>query len=271
MKKIFVYVFSALAVLSFNGCGKDASDYLFSLNDDLALGMQVKNQIESDTSGYIILDTAQYSQAYFYINRLTNRILQSEDVKHKDEFVWRVRIIQDDNTLNAFAAPGGYIYFYTGLIKYLDSEDALAGVMGHEIAHAAERHTMDQLVKTYGTQYVLSSLLGENAGQLSQIAAGLALQGSTLKFSRDAEREADRFSVLYLDDTQYACDGASFFFAKLLAEGQVGGGAPSFLSTHPDPEERVENVTSLAQTNGCSRDLADAGYADYADFKASLP
>ena len=70
------------------------------------------------------------------------------------------RLIDDDKTLNAFCTPGGFIYVYTGLIKFLDSEDQLAGVMGHEIAHAALRHSTRQMTKVYGVQTLLQVATG---------------------------------------------------------------------------------------------------------------
>jgi len=84
---------------------------------------------------------------YNFINTFT------KTNKHKDDFAWQVKIIDDPETLNAFATPGGYIYVYTGLIKFLDTEDQLAGVMGHEIAHADLRHSTRQMTSSYGVSY----------------------------------------------------------------------------------------------------------------------
>ena len=77
-------------------------------------------------------------------------------------------IIKDDNVQNAFATPGGHIYVFTGLIKFLDNESQLAGVLGHEMAHADRRHTSRQLQNEYGINLLLSVVLGENPNQLAQ-------------------------------------------------------------------------------------------------------
>src|SRR5690606_36932859 len=169
--------------------------------------------------------------------------------------------------LNAFATPGGYIYVYTGLIKYLDNVDALAGVLGHEIAHADLRHTSRNLQKQYGVSMLLSILVGDNASQLEQIAAQLAGTVAGLQFSREYETESDLRSVEYLAETEYACDGAKIFFQKLEAAGQ-GGGLPQFLSTHPSPDNRIENIVEKAEEENC--DTALTANSGYDDFKNSL-
>ena len=189
-------------------------------------------------------------------------------MQYKDEFVWDVKIIQNDTILNAFATPGGYIYVYTGLIKYLDKEDDLAGVMGHEIAHADMRHSVRQLQKVYGVQILLSIALGQNPSQLKEIAAGLAGNLATLKFSRQHESEADDYSVEYLSGTNYQCNGAYSFFQKLLDTSQSGD-VPEFLSTHPAPQNRVDDINAKAQEMGCK--TTPWNPSSYADFKRSLP
>src|SRR5690606_28512176 len=136
----------------------------------------------------------------------------------------------------------GYIYFYTGLIKYLDKEDDLMGVMGHEMAHADRRHSVKQLQRQYGISILLSIILGDSPSQLSEILAGLAGNIGILKFSRDAETEADMYSVEYLAETAYRCDGAKTFFEKLSAAGTPT--PPVFLSTHPDPEDRIDQISA---------------------------
>ena len=258
-----LYIFLLLLL---NSCGKNF--VLFSIEDDVKLGAQVSKEIESNPEQYPILDENKYPQAYSYLHGMRDRILNSGEVTYKDKFAWELKIIQNDTVLNAFATPGGYIYVYTGLIKYLDKEDDLAGVLGHEIAHADQRHSVRQLQKVYGVQILLSIALGSNPSQLAQIAAGLAGNLGTLKFSRDHEKEADDYSVVYLANTKYQCNAAYSFFQKLLDE-QKSGQVPQFLSTHPAPEERVEDINKKAQEVGC--DMTPWNPASYKNFVNSLP
>ncbi len=253
-------------VITLFGCGNpdDNSINIFSVEDDKQLGAQVNQEILSNPQEYPVLSESQYSAAYAYLNNIRNKILNAGEVYYKDEFVWEVRIIHDDNTLNAFCTPGGYIYVYTGLIKFLDSEHELAGVLGHEIAHADRRHTTDQLTKAYGLQLLLDVLLGGNQGTLTEIASGL----TTLAFSRANETEADRYSVVYLCPTDYQADGAANFFENLVNAGGSSG-TPVFLSTHPDPGNRVQNIQDVGVELGCGgTNIFDQ---EYQDFKNSLP
>lgn len=267
MKKLS---WALLFILGFSFWSCDKNDNFtpfFSVEDDKQLGMQVSQEIANDPS-FNLLSESAYPEAYAYLNNVVNNILNSGEVAYKDEFVWQVTIVEDDNTLNAFAAPGGYIYVYTGLIKYLPNVDALAGVLGHEIAHADLRHTSRNLQKQYGVSILLSILLGKDPGQLEQIAGQIAGTVAGLAFSREYETEADRKSVEYLAKTEYACDGAKIFFESLEESGQ-GGGTPEFLSTHPNPDNRIENITHKAQEENCDTSLSqDSGYSG---FKASLP
>ncbi len=170
--------------------------------------------------------------------------MNSGNVKNKDKFIWRLRIIKDDSTLNAFCTPGGYIYVYTGIMKYLDNEAQLAGVLGHEIAHADFRHSTRQMTKIYGVQTLLAIVAG-NRQMLSQVATGLV----GLKFSREHETEADKGSVSYLCPTQYPGAAGAGFFEKIIAGGSSK--QPEFLSTHPSPDGRVEAFKNYAIELAC--------------------
>lgn len=259
----------ALGLSACASSGK-VSSLFFSPSDDRDLGKEVSEEIASNPTEYPILPPSNYAKTYQYLNAMKDRILASSSIDYKSEFAWELKIIQDDKTLNAFATPGGYIYVYTGLIKYLSNADDLAGVMGHEIAHADRRHSIKQLEKQYGLSILMSIALGNDPSQLAEIVTQLAGSGVVLKFSRSAEAEADEYSVKYLADTPYACNGAASFFEKLLKEGQ-GGSTPEFLSTHPSPSNRVKDINTTAQEVGCSTSSIHETGMTYAQFVATLP
>lgn len=266
MKKLLLVALSIIAftITSCSGLKKSGGGFnLFSIQQDIDLGKKVKQQIESDPAKYPILPESSNRAAYQYIRKITNKILNTGQVAYRNEFAWEVKIIKDDKTLNAFCTPGGYIYIYTGLIKYLDSEEQLAGVIGHEIAHAAQRHSTRQLTKIHGIQTLLSVVTGNaEAGTLEKIALSLI----SLKFSRGHEKEADDYSVVYLCPTTYQADGAADFFKKIEAQG--GSRTPEFMSTHPDPGNRVANIKQQAQQRGCK---GNSTYqSEYTKFKQML-
>lgn len=277
-----MYKISTTLVLSvfllLSACSKDSNDdsfndpcggsspgglvsLLISTDDDIQMGMQTVNYIESDTSGMIVMDSVQYKEAYRHIYRIRDTILNSGKVYYKNTFPWRIRLIKDDKTLNAFCTPGGFIYVYTGIIKYLDNETQLAGVMGHEIAHADRRHSARQIVSQYGIIAILSILSGGDPNLLAELSANLVL----LKFSREHESEADDYSVRFLYPTVYDPRGAKYFFEKIGSQG-----TPEFLSTHPDPGNRV---VAIENKWSCLGGRTDGQLFDtrYQQFKASLP
>lgn len=245
------------------GDGEGGGVNLFTVEDDIALGQDLRDQINNDPENFPVLDEAEYPEAYAYLYDMRDVVLASGEVRYEDEFDWEIYIIHDDATLNAFAAPGGYMWVYTGLIRYLEVEDHLEGVLGHEMAHADRRHSTEQLSKAYGLSVLIGLVLGEDPGLLAEVAAGLV----NLSFSRSDESEADEYSVRYLCDSIYAADGAAGFFEKLLEEG--GGDIPEFLSTHPSSETRVEEIEALAIDLDCN--LAYYEDAEYQAFLDMLP
>jgi predicted Zn-dependent protease len=248
-------------------CSNDGSVNIFSVQDDIDLGGQLAAEIEADPKNYPLLDEGQYPDAYDHLYAVRDAILASGQVDHAEDFPWELHIIDDPKTLNAFCAPGGYIYVYTGIVAFLEHEDNLAGVMGHEMAHAAERHSTEQLTKAYGIQTLLDYLLGDVSDDLAvQIAESLV----TLQFSRDDEAEADEDSVRYLCQTDYAADGAAGFFVKLL-DMKKEGYTPEFLSTHPSSDTRVEDIEALAAKLDCSLALEDEDGSQIAELQAALP
>jgi predicted Zn-dependent protease len=244
---------------------------IFTLDQDKALGLQTKQQIESSPKDYPLLSPSQYASQYNYLYNLRNQILSSGNVEHKDDFGWEMKIIKDDKVQNAFCTPGGYIYVYTGLIKYLDNSSALAGVLGHEIAHADKRHSTQLLTQQYGLELLISIISGSAGDQIGQIAGSLSQLG-VLQFSKDHENEADTYSVKYLCPTTFQSDGAALFFEKLIASGNTSN-VPTFLSTHPSEPSRVANIKNQAATLGAtctSNKLSISNDIAYTQFKNSL-
>jgi predicted Zn-dependent protease len=255
----------ALAGIAFflTACSQGGGINIFSVEDDKALGAQIDAEISADPVNYPILKENDYPEAYALIYDIRDKILDAGEVYYKNDFPWQVKIIKDDNVLNAFCTPGGYIYVYTGLIKYLDNEAELAGVLGHEIAHADLRHVTDQLTEQYGISMLLSLLLGQNGSVLGDIAFNL----SSLAFSRGDESQADEYSVIYLCPSDYTAYGAAGFFEKIEAEGGVN--IPEFLSTHPSPENRIEDIYAVYDELGC--DGTETYIDRYQDLIDALP
>ena len=263
------YLLAATILLQLFSCDRNNNVNLVDPQEDILMGSQLTEEVLNNPDQFPVLDPGRYPESYAYIQNMVNNILESGEVAYEDDFAWKVYLINDDNTLNAFATPGGYIYIYTGLIKYLDTEGDLAGVLAHEIAHADLRHSSRQLQKAYGLNLVINLITGgEEKNIAGEIVSQLAGQLAGLKFSRDYEREADARSVDYLANTPYPCNAAGNFFRKLEQEEEKGH-MPAFLSTHPHPENRIKEIDRRSKEAACDTTATPDG--TYKAFQQSLP
>ncbi len=222
---------------------------IFSKSDDVDLGKQLNQEIHNNSAEYPIYHGDPSVKNYIN-QRIFSEVLSSPQIESKDIYPYQMEIIDDDSTLNAFALPGGFIYVYTGLLKYLDSEAALAGVLGHEIAHAELRHATQRMTAQYGVSFLLSLILGEDPSTLEQIASNLFVGLAFLANSRSDESQADRYSFKYLQDTRYYAGGVKFFFEEMRNDGLVSSNSSkieTFLSTHPDPISRIDDINQMIQ------------------------
>jgi hypothetical protein len=266
LRRIAFYLSITAAVAILIQCSDDDSSInFFTVGQDVDFGASMDTMIMENPEQFPLLSRTAYPDAYGHLERIRDNLLASGRVKYEDRFPWVVKIIHNDTTLNAFAAPGGYMYFYTGIIHFLDDEAEFAGVMAHEMAHCDRRHSTDNLTKEYGISIMLGILLGNNPGQLAEIAAGLASGLSTLAFSRNNEHEADQYAVKYLSGTDYDPRGLAGFFEKL--EGHPT--PPTFLSTHPSPIDRIEQIYANWELEGSK--TGERFEVRYQSFKNSLP
>jgi predicted Zn-dependent protease len=183
------------------------------------------------------------------IDRITGRVV-AQAVRYRPEtadWQWEMRVIDDPETVNAFAMAGGKMAIYTGLIDKLEAtDDELAQVIAHEVAHALSAHTAEKM------SVALASDLAVTAFAVTQDRPGVALSGAALAAalavklpnSRQMETEADRIGIELAARAGYHPDAAVTLWQKMAAEG--GGGPPQFLSTHPASETRIQTLRALA-------------------------
>lgn len=251
MKKYITKKYTFVIILFIAiACGTGLN--FFSEHDEVKLGIQFDEEIRANPDEFPIYNRNPQVREYIR-TRIFDHVLESSEVKKAGVYQYQMEIIDNDSTLNAFAVPGGYIYLYTGLLKYLDSEAALAGVIAHEIAHIERRHATQRITNAYGLQLLASLALGNNPSQVSVIVANLFSGLTLLANSRSAEDESDKYAVLYLSSTRYYPGGVKFFFEKLRDDGKVssgGGGIATFLSTHPDPLDRINTTEQRLREQG---------------------
>ncbi|MDI6698012.1 MAG: M48 family metalloprotease [Candidatus Saccharicenans sp.] len=212
---------------------------LLSRADEMALGQQTDAEV---TSTYGIYPDSTLNQ---YIAGVGKKLAA---VSHQPDLEFKFQVL-DSPVVNAFAVPGGYVYLTRGILAYLNDEAELAGVMGHEIGHVTARHSAQLYSKAQMAQIGLA--VGAAFSRTFQKFAGLAEAGLTimfLSFSREHERQADDLGVLYASKAGYDGSQMSSLFITLQKLNPQSGkdGLPSWLSTHPDPPDRIEAIKRAA-------------------------
>jgi len=203
----------------------------YSLDREVALGRQLSQQVES--SAKVITDPVVTE----YVNRIGQNLVRNSDARVP--FVIKVL---DTEEVNAFALPGGFFYVNSGLILAADNEAELAGVMAHEIAHVCARHATKNMTRAQIWNMASVPLIfigGPVAYAISEVAS-LAVPLGFLKFSRDAEREADLLGLEYDYATGYDPQAFVEFFEKLNVEKKKQNMVAKAFATHPMNVERIE-------------------------------
>jgi predicted Zn-dependent protease len=223
---------------------------LFSEKQEVELGRRSAAQAERQ------LPMLRDDQVESYVNAIVRNLASATP---GPRFPYQARVVNASD-INAFALPGGYMYVNRGLIEAVRSEDELAGVLAHEMAHVAERHGTEQLTKAYGVQAgagLLAQILAGRDGRLGvpeQVVGSLGLNALMMKFSRDAENEADRVGAQTMARAGYdPLAMASFFDLLQQQRGRNPNAVAQFFSSHPSPANRSANIRRIAQSTGRSR------------------
>lgn len=240
----------------------DGSVNFYSLEKEIALGKQLADEVEKTSK--IVTDPVVSE----YVNRVGQNLVRSSDAK----VPFTIKVI-DNEEVNAFALPGGYLYVNTGLIKLAENESELAGVLAHEIAHVAARHGTRQATRGQITNLATIPLvfLGGWAGYGIRQAAGLAVPLTFLKFSRGFEEEADYLGVQYLYAAGYDPNSMVEFFERLKAqEKKKPGTFAKVFSSHPTNEKRIQKVQKSIGEILPARDQYVLTTSEFASVKNQL-
>jgi len=207
----------------------------YSLEREIALGKQLAQEVERSSK---LIDDPVVTE---YVNRVGQNLVRNSDAR----VPFTIKVIDSDE-VNAFALPGGFFYVNSGLILRAQEESELAGVMAHEISHVCARHGTKNATKGEIMQLATIPLIllgpGGWAGYGMYEGLNLAIPVTYLKFSRDAEREADFLGLQYMYKTGYDPNSYVTFFERILAdEKRRPGTIPKVFSTHPPTPERIEN------------------------------
>lgn len=209
---------------------------LFSKQQDVQLGQENAAQVRAH------MKVIRNPVLNDYVNKVGRRLVAAREAQESG-FPFTFEVVADP-TINAFALPGGPMFINTGLLRAVDNEAQLAGVMGHEMSHVILRHGTNQASKSKLVELpaVLGSQVagGSLVGQLTKLGIGLGANSVLLKFSRSAESQADLMGSHLMAESGYNPMEMARFFEKLNQQG--GQRTIQFLSDHPNPENREKAI-----------------------------
>lgn len=227
------------------GSGSVAAFQLVSVRDEIQIGQQAQREIRQQTPQVRDASVREYVSS---LGRQLSAHASGADYPYSFSTA-------DYRELNAFALPGGPVWINRGILETAANEAQVAGVLAHEVAHVALRHSAQQITKgtvANGLLGLLGAVLGnDGAGAAAaRVAAGVTAQSFMLKFSRDDEREADREGVRIMQRAGYDTRGMVEFMQLLSQQSGSSGRAVEFLSTHPAPASRVRELQQMAAQSG---------------------
>ena len=244
MKKFILIASLVLPVVLFDNCARNpvtgkSQVVLMSEAQEIAMGKEADPQIVAQFGLYDDKALQDF---------ITQKGKQLAAISHRPNLNYEFKIV-DSDVLNAFAVPGGYVYFTRGIMAYFNNEAQFAGVLGHETGHIAARHSVAQQRNAMLGQLgiIAGVVINPNLARFAETASqGLGLL--FLKFGRDAERQADQLGVEYSSKIGYDATEMADFFLTLerKGEGTAAAELPNFSSTHPNPGDSNRTVNKLA-------------------------
>lgn len=212
---------------------------ILSTEQEIALGDKMSAEVLANEK--VLDDPAMQG----YIKEIGARLARTSP---RQDVPYEFTVIDNPETVNAFALPGGHMYIYTGLMKLCENEAQLASVMAHEIGHVAGHHHGESLTRQYGYSMLIGFILGDHSSQGAEMAAQLLGTVGELRFSRGQESEADRLGLDMLWRAGYKPDAMVAFMERMLEnEQEQGRGRPAlqFLSSHPATADRIAALQTL--------------------------
>lgn len=260
-----------LAALGCAGTGEGGGSLLISEQQEIEIGGEVHAGIIAD---YPIYDNTQVTD---YVTKVGMEIVPHSG---RPNLTHRFYVLNTD-VINAFAAPGGYIYVTIGLLREMESRAELAGVLGHEIGHVSARHGVKAMEKEIGLSLLLDMLFGSESATSQVVSQATALYFNTAH-SRDQELESDELGTQYAYAAGYNPWGlVDFFeFLKQATQGSdpLSNSISKFLSSHPDHDDRISQTSTQIQALGVEKndgklvyDDGNGGYMTYDQLKQLLP
>ena len=268
MKITFTKSFVVIILLSsaISGCKKPDDTLVhiikdeYNFEDQREIGKSLKKLILKSPDRFPILHPEEHAMFYDYINTLIDMIANTDHVTNRLVFDWDATIIHNDEVVNAFITPGGQLFVYTGLLKFIDSESELFSILAHEINYADSGDLMERLVSDFGKAVIGDLLLDYDLPETRNVAYSLA----DLDFKESEVLVADRFALTIICPFHYNALGLKSF----LEAANTSNLEIQWLINRPSSITRIESIEEYAEN--CGR--GEHTFAErYAEYKALLP
>lgn len=244
---LIALVIAAISIIGFLGSKSynpvtEENQYVaITPEQEIALGLQAAPEMAREFGG---LDPDPSQQAY--VDKVCETLIQNSNAKNTD-WPFECHLLADDQTINAFALPGGQVFITSALFNQLETEGQLAGVLAHEIGHVVARHSAQQIAKAQLTQGLTGAVViasydpqdpnSRSAAYMAQIVGQLV----NMKFGRNDELQSDRLGVEFMSEAGYD-PRALLRVMEILAASTEGARPPEFFSTHPNPDNRIARI-----------------------------
>jgi predicted Zn-dependent protease len=218
--------------------GREQKLALATPQEEIALGLQSAPQMIRESGGL-----SRDANGRALVDRVGTRLIASTAAR-ETSYQFKFHLLADTETVNAFALPGGQIFITEALFRRLKSEDQLAGVLGHEMGHVVGRHSNEQMANSRlwsGLAQGLGVLLSDGHNNSGAQIANMVAQWRVMKFSRDDESESDALGVRFMLQAGYNPE-ALIGVMEILAQVSGGGNSSDFMSSHPNPSNRMERI-----------------------------
>ena len=250
-KKIFtspsIFLFLLLINVFVQSCRPDTNNDVivgeskdeFDEADQILIGDAIDAMIGDPNFGMDILEKNDYQGIYNHLNMMIDQIANTAPVQRRNDFDWKISIINNDDELSAFIIPGGHLYIYTGLLKFLKGEHELVGLIAHEIAYADSNILMDKLKKEFGSKK-LSKILS-NDPDSQDIIIDISTSIKDIVFSEADIIDADNFCTKIICEFEWDGEGLLSLMKR--------GGSPlktiKWFQSRPVTDSRIDNLSNL--------------------------
>ena len=257
-----IHILIALAILvfgvisyfghsSYNPVTGETQHVAMSPQQEVQLGLQSAPEMAAQMGGEVGDNDPQTRE----VRRIGQKVVDSSDAE-KNGYHFQFHLLNDRNTVNAFALPGGQVFITRGLLERMTDEGQLAGVLGHESGHVAARHSAQQLAKSnlWGSIVAAVGVGASDSnnpgrGVSAAMVAQMVSQMKTLQYSRADETQADELGLRFMSQAGYDPRAMIEVMQILEQVTPTTGRQPEFMVTHPYPEHRIENIQQWIQKN----------------------